>query len=195
MLRHDWRGGMLRKSDSGAGAGGMSGDGSGGQPDGETPPEVLTFETWYGKLDAQQRGLFDEHVSGLKTALATERQNRADLSKQIKDLAAKAEKGSELEKQLTDASQRLEVAERRAAFAEEASRPDVACSNVKAAYALAVAEQLFDRHGRPDWNALKITAPELFRKPTVGSADGGAGTNQGPKLDMNTLIRRAAGRG
>ncbi len=195
MFRHDWRGEMLRVPDNGAGAGGMSGDGSGGQPDGETPPETLTFETWYGALDTQAKSLFDEHVNGLKTALDTERTNRAALAKQIKDLAAKADKGSELEKQLNEASTRLEAAERRAAFAEDAIKPEIGCTNVKAAFALAQAEDLFDRHGRPDWNALKATAPELFRKPTVGSADGGAGTNQGPKLDMNTLIRRAAGRG
>ena len=89
----------------------------------------------------------------------------------------------------------FEIRERRAAFAEDAIKPEIGCTNVKAAFALATAEDLFDRHGRPDWNALKATAPELFRKPTSGSADGGAGTRQAPQLDMNTLIRRAAGRG
>lgn len=195
MFRRDWRGGMLRVPDNGAGSGGTPDAGAGENQDGGTPPEPPTFETWYGALDTQAKSLFDEHVNGLKTALHTERDNRAALAKQIKDLAAKADKGSELEKQLTDASAKLEAAERRAAFAEDAIKPEIGCTNVKAAFALAQAEDLFDRHGRPDWNALKVTAPELFRKPTVGSADGGAGTNQGPKLDMNTLIRRAAGRG
>ena len=194
MLRHDWRSGMLRVPDNGAGTGGTPDPAAGGNQDGETPPEPPTFETWYGALDTQAKSLFDEHVNGLKTALDTERTNRAALAKQIKDLAAKADKGSELEKQLTDASTRLEAAERRAAFAEDAIKPEIGCTNVKAAFALATAEDLFDRHGRPDWNALKATAPELFRKPTVGSADGGAGTRQAPQLDMNTIIRRAAGR-
>ena len=194
MLRHDWRGGMLRGADNGAGAGGMSEAGSASEDASGTPAAELTFETWYGGLETPHKTLFDSHVAGLKTALNTERDNRAALTKQIKDLAAKADKGSELEKQLTDASAKLEAAERRAAFAEDAIKPEIGCTNVKAAFALAQAEDLFDRHGRPDWNALKATAPELFRKPTVGSADGGAGTNQGPKLDMNTLILRAAGR-
>lgn len=202
MFRHDWRGAMPRMADTGAGAGAMPdssavGNGqnaTGAMPDGTSAPEP-TFDEWYNGLDAPHKGLVDNRLQALESALNTERQNRTDLSKRIRDLAAKADKGSELEKQLNEASTRLEAAERRAAFAEDAIKPEIGCTNVKAAFALAQAEDLFDRHGRPDWNALKATAPELFRRPSGGSADGGAGTNQGPKLDMNTLIRRAAGRG
>jgi hypothetical protein len=191
-----WRSGMLRKSDNGAGGGGgTTGASAGGQQSGETPPETPTFDTWYAALDTTYKGLLDTHVNGLKSALNTERTNRADLAKQIKDLAAKAEKGSELEKQLGDASARLEAAERRATFAEDAIKPEIGCSNVKAAYALALAENLFDNRGRTDWQTLKTLAPELFRKPGLGSADGGMGSGQMPKMDMNATIRRAAGRG
>jgi len=189
------RGGMLRMADSGAGTGGTPDPVAQGNGTGETPPTPPTFETWYTGLDEQGRGLVDGHVMGLKSALATERQNRADLSKQIKDLAAKAEKGSELEQRLNEASTRLEAAERRANFAEDAIRPEIGCSNIKVAYALAVAEGMFDSKGRPDWAGLKTAAPELFRKPGPGSADGGAGHNQTPRMDMNMIIRRAAGRG
>lgn len=195
MLLNHWRGGMLCKPDSGAGEGGMPEPGAASNGDGGTPAPELTFDAWYGALDDKAKGLFDNHVTGLKAALNTERDNRAALSKQIKDLAAKAEKGSELEKQLSEASQKLEQAERRAEFMADALRPEIGCSNAKAAYALAVADDLFDRHGRPDWNTLKSLAPELFRKPGLGSADGGAGAQQAPKMDMNALIRRAAGRG
>jgi len=87
----------------------------------------------------------------------------------------------------------LQVAERKAAFNEDASRPEVGCSNPKAAYALATAEDLFDRQGRPDWNALKQVAPELFRKPGPGNSDGGAGNGNQPHPTMNDIIRRAAG--
>jgi hypothetical protein len=194
MFFTEKRSGMLRMPDTGAGSGGTPDAGAQGNGTGETPPEPPTFETWYSGLDEQAKTVFDGHVNGLKTALVTERQNRADLAKQIKDLAAKAEKGSELERQLSEASTRLEAAERRASFAEDAIRPEIGCSNVKAAYALAVAEGLFDSKGRPDWAGLKSAAPELFRKPGPGSADGGAGVNHGPKLDMNSIIRRAAGR-
>ncbi len=202
MFRHDWRGAMPRMADTGAGAGAMpdsSGNGDAQLPDGATPEgqraDPPSFETWYAGQDEQIKGLIDARMTNLQSALATERTNRTNLTKQIKDLAAKAEKGSELEKQLSEASQKLEQAERRAEFMADAIRPEIGCSNAKAAYALAVTDDLFDRHGKPDWNTLKQLAPELFRKPSAGSADGGAGTNQPPKLDMNTLIRRAAGRG
>jgi hypothetical protein len=192
---------MLRAPDNGGGTGGTpdgSGGGNGNQQSGGTPGEqqpAPTFEQWYAGLDATVKGLVDDHVTGLKTSLNTERQERGNLAKQVKDLAAKAEKGSDLEKQITAMQNALQVAERRAAFVEDALRPEVGCSNAKAAYALAVAEDLFDRQGRPDWNALKAVAPELFRKPGPGNADGGAGGKQPPSLTMNDIIRRAAGRG
>ena len=189
------RGILLRQPDNGAGSGGTPNPDPQGNGEGGTPKPELTFDAWYGGLDARQKGVLDGHVNGLKSALTTERQNRADLGKQIKDLAAKAEKGSELERQLGDASAKLETAERRATFVEDAIKPEIGCANVKAAYALAVAEGLFDAKGRVDWQTLKQMAPELFRRPGPGSADGGAGVNTGPRLDMNAIIRRAAGRG
>jgi len=113
------------------------------------------------------------------------------LSAQLKELLPKAEKGSELEAQLTETVSKLESAERRAAFAEQAIKPEVSCSNVKAAYALALADNLFDKDGNPDWTTIKQTAPELFRKPS--STDGGAGNRQPPKEDIYTAAMRAAG--
>jgi len=188
------RGGMLRMADSGAGTGGTP-PGAAGEGEGGTPAPELTFDTWYTGLDEGQRGLLDGHISGLRTALTSERTERTALSKRIADLQKAAEKGSEMERQLLAMQESLVVTERRAAFVEEAIRPEVGCSNVKAAYALATTENLFDSRGRADWNAIKTAAPELFRRPGPGSADGGAGMNQVPKLDMNMIIRRAAGRG
>lgn len=200
----DWhsRGEMLRRApDNGAGgAGGTPTAGNAGYstPEGETPSVVdvaPTFETWYAGLDTATRGLLDGHTSGLKTALHSERTERAALARQIGELQKGAEKGSALEKQLADLQGALLLTERRAAFVEDAIRPEVGCVNVKAAYALAQADDLFDRQGRPDWPALKAAAPELFRKPGPGNADGGAGSAQQRVFGMNEIIRRAAGRG
>lgn len=155
--------------------------------------ETTSFESFYGGLDETAKGLIDGHITGLRSALDSERQQRNGLAKQIKELAAKAEKGSELEKQLTDASAKLELAERRATFYEDAAQPQIGCTNAKLAFILAQTENLFDRQGRPDWAAIKSTAPELFRS-SVGSADGGAGGQKRTALDMNAAIRRAAGR-
>lgn len=178
--------------------GGAAGDGTGdGTPQTQgTQQQTQTFESWYGAADPSIKTLIDGHINGLKTALQTERQQRGTLASQINDLKPKAEKGSELERQLTALQATLAAAERRATFAEDALRPEVGCVNAKAAFALATAEELFDRQGRPDWNALRNMAPELFRKVgQTGSADGGAGNQQNARMGMNEIIRRAAGRG
>ena len=194
---------MLRQADNGAGGGEMpptDARGNGAQPGGEMPSDTEqpapSFDAWYTTLDAPQRQLLDGHLQGLRSSLATERQQRADLARQVKDFAVKAEKGSDLEKQLNALQASLQTAERRAAFAEDAARPEIGCLSMRAAYALAVADDLFDRQGRPDWAAIRQAAPELFRRVGAGSADGGAGTTGGqPKVSMNDIIRRAAGRG
>lgn len=187
--------GMLYAADTGAGAGGTPESEPQSADVGGTPESELTFDAWYGKLDVSAKKLLDEHTTGLRAALITERQQRSDLAKQLKDLAGKAQKGSELEQQLAQMERSLELAERKAAFAEDALRPEIGCVSLKAAWALALQDELFDRRGRPDWTALKQTAPELFRKPGTGTVDGGTGGQQSPRMDMNVIIRRAAGRG
>ena len=181
------------------GAGGTEGGGQPGatgdqQQQAQTPPN---FETWYATQDESTRGLIDTHTRGLKSALDSERQLRADLSKQLKDAAGKLEKGSDAEKALTDLQAKLQQAENRAAFIETAIKPEIGCINPKLAYLVASTEQLFNRHGDPDWEAIRKAAPELFRITPLrtGSADGGAGNGSTPPADMNQLIRRAAGRG
>lgn len=167
-------------------------------PRGETPEgqteAPLTWEAWVEAQDDSVKGLIDGHVKGLKSALDNERTQRGDLAKQLRDVTAKAEKGSELESALTEVSAQLEAAERRAAFYEDAGRPEIGCSNPKAAFALAQAEDLFDRRGQVDWDALKTAAPELFRTH-VPQGNAGAGTGSPPPAasSMNDFIRRAAG--
>lgn len=195
----DWqaRSGMLRNADNGAGGSGgtpgAQGDSANAGDDGAQ--NAPTFETWYAGLDAATKALIDGNTAGLKTALSSERTQRQELARQIADAQKGAGKDTDLAKQLAAVQNTLALTERRANFNEEAMRPDVGCVNVKVAWALAQAEDLFDRQGRPDWNALKAAAPELFRRAGAGSADGGAGNNQTPKVGMNEMIRRAAGRG
>lgn len=153
--------------------------------DGETP----TFESWLDSQDESVKGLIDGHVKGLKSALDNERTQRSDLARQLREVTTKAEKESEL------VSAQLEAAERRAAFYEDAGRPEIGCSNPKAALALAQAEGLFDKGGRVDWDALKAAAPELFR-PRVPQGNAGVGTGSPPPAtnSMNDFIRAAARR-
>lgn len=173
-------------------------DGGGDPQDNKGKEEGTTFESFEAFLEkqpAEVKALYESHTSGLKNAVSATRKERDDLSRQVKELLKSAEKGSDLERQLNEFQGKLDSAERRASFAEDAIKPEIGCTNVKAAFAIAQADDLFTRSGSPDWEAIKRAAPELFQKPgTAGNA--GAGTNQGqPKEDMNSIIRRMAGRG
>lgn len=149
-----------------------------------------TFDEFLATLDDGVKELYEAHTSGLKTALDRERANTRSLADQLKSLQPKAEKGSELEKELSETLTRLEQAERKTVFLEEAVKPEIGCVNPKVAYALATSEEYFDDKGQPDWKQLKETAPELFRTTPVTNA----GTRKKPaSTDINAEIRRKAG--
>lgn len=153
----------------------------------------LTFDKWIEAQDATVKGLLDGHTKGLKNALDAERETRKALSKQVNDLAAKAEKGSDAEKRLSELSTQLELSERRASFAEDAQREGV--SNAKALFTLAMAGEFFDKKGNANFAALKSEYPEFFAKPTP-KGNAGNGTDKKPKTGggMNDFIRASTGR-
>ena len=153
-----------------------------------------SFDEWIGKQPAEVQALYTAHTTGLHNTVKATRDERDTLAKQIKDLLPKAEKGSELERTLTDLSGKLEASERRAQFVEEAIKPEIGCRNPKAAYALALSDNLFDRKGQPDWQSIKQAAPELFGAAGVNANAGNGTQNQPVKTGMNEFIRRAAGR-
>lgn len=173
---------------------GVTGDTSGETP-ATTPATPASFDEWVAKQPDTVKQLVDGHTTGLRTALNSERDQRKDLAKQLRDATAAAEKGSVTAKTLEEISGRLDAAEKRAVFFETAATPGVGCTNPRAAFLVAQAEGLFKKNGEPDWQALQSVAPELFRK--AGQANAGAGTNTPPpaKASMNEFIRRAAGRG
>lgn len=158
----------------------------------ETP---ATWDEWLNAQPESVKGLYTSHVTGLKNTVNATRQERDELAKQVKELLPTVEKGSKAEAALQELSSKLEAAERKGVFLEEATKPEIGCRNPKAAYALAMADQLFDRRGAPDWAAIKAAAPELFGQPQV-NANAGTGTGgKPPQSDMDTWIRRASGRG
>jgi hypothetical protein len=132
----------------------------------------------------------------LKTALDSERDGKKDLEKQLRELAGKAEKGSEFEKQLTETADKLATEEKKSAFYEAAHAGGV--KNLKLAWTVAVTDDLFKRDGSPDIEAIKKDYPELFASTNSNAnAGAGAGAGQGAgngQADMNALIRQAAGR-
>jgi len=166
---------------------------TGGMP--ETTPNG-TFEEWFDSQPENVKTLISDHEKGLKSALESERGNTKALSKQIADLQGAAEKGSELERQLTTLQAKLTESERHASFIDGAA--SAGCTNPKAAYKLAKAdEDLWKRDGSPDWAAIKETAPEFFRK-AQSSGNPGSGTNTDPSAGgkmhpMDELMRRSIG--
>lgn len=156
----------------------------------------FSFETWLGEQPEHVKKGYESHTAGLKSTLEKERSDRKEFARLLKELTPKAEKGSELEKALGETSTRLEQTERKLAFVEEASKPEIGCSNARAAFLVAEADGLFKRSGEPDWAAIKAAAPELFgRKAPPGNAGSGNGSPPVGKADMNTAIRQMAGRG
>ena len=154
-----------------------------------TPPP--TFDAWLEARTPEEKALLEGHTKGLKSALDSERETRKDLEKQVRDLAGKAEKGSEMEAQLTKTADSLADATRRADFMEAAHAAGV--TNLKLAYTVAVQDEMFDRQGRPNFESMKAQYPELFAsgKPVIptGSAGVGTGTEPPPVADMNAFIR------
>jgi hypothetical protein len=195
MFENKW----LNPNDGGSGgAGGGQGtdQGTGGQAQvtlgGGTPP--LQFEAWIKDQKPDVVGMLDVQVKGLKTALDSEREIRKDTEKQLRDLAKKAEKGSEAEKKLTEMADQFSVADRRADFYEEAHKAGVA--NLKLAFLVATEEKLFDSKNRVNFEAMKKDYPELFGGTKMPEGDAGSGTEGKPEgsQSMDTLIRKKAGR-
>lgn len=169
-------------------------DGQSTQGDGGTP---ATWDDALATLPDAVKALYDSHTTGLRNAVQATRQERDDLSRRLSDLTKALGKDTpeEARRLLSEMQGELEVTNRRAAFYEEAGKPEIGCTNPKAAFLLAQADDLFDRRGRIDWEALKASAPELFR-PRVPQGNAGVGTGNPPpaQKSMNDFIRRAAGR-
>lgn len=174
-------------------SGEMPNEGGAGQEQGEMPD----FAAWLDSQPESVKTLVSGKIERLHGDLHTERQQRKEFANQLKDLTKRAEKGSELEKALGETSTRLEQAEQRAAFYEDAGKPEIGCTNPKAAFLVAQADGLFTKRGDPDWAAIKAAAPELFagRKTPPGNAGTGNGAPAPKGGTMNDYIRAAAGRG
>lgn len=147
--------------------GGSGAPGAGG----ETPPAnqgsaPQTFEAWLGSQDAAIKGLIDNHVNGLRGALETERTQRKDFERQVKDLAGKLEKGSEGRQQAEALAGQIATLERQAAFYDAAHAAGVA--NLRLAWLAAQEAKLIDDKGHIDMLRLKEQFPELFRATGAG---------------------------
>lgn len=162
----------------------------------ETPapqPENVTFEGWMDKQDETVKGLYTAHTNGLKTALDSERAANKTAQAQLRELAKKADKGSEFEAALTKQADQLNALEKQAAFQDKAHAAGV--RNLKLAYMAAAQADMIDTKGNCDFSELRKEYPELFLSPPApGNAGNGTG-NQVPKPPtMDQIILGALGR-
>lgn len=179
----------------------MPDDKVGGTPTPPVPVEPsgtpATWEEALAALPESVRALYESHTGGLRNTVQATRQERDALAERLTELtkALGKETPEEAKRLLAEMASGLETSNKRAAFAEEAIKPEIGCINPKVAFQVALAEGLFDRRGNPDWVAIKAAAPELFRKSGAGSVDGGAGARKAAAgVSMNEYIRKLAGR-
>jgi hypothetical protein len=176
---------------------GQQGNGEQGQQ-GQGQGEGGTPETWEAVLEGlpeDARSLYESHTQGLRSALESERGQRRDLARQLREATEALEEGSDARTQLESLTQAAEAAEQRVAFYEEAAGQGV--KNFKLAWLAAQESDAFDRRGNVQWERLQEEFPELFQaKQQSAPGNAGAGTNQAPGggADMNAIIRRGAGR-
>lgn len=155
----------------------------------------LTFDGFYASLNERAKSVLENHTSGLKKALDSERENRKELEKQIKLLAAGAHKEGELKTQLEQMSAQMETLSKQTAFLETAHREGV--SNPRALFTLAQAGDFFDKKGNANFAELRKEYPEFFPNPKPKGNAGAGTTDAGGAVakSMNDLIRAKAGIG
>jgi len=181
---------MPNQDDPNAGAGA----GGNGQ---ESSPEGFDFEAWIAEQDEGVQAGVTGHIRGLKNTVDATRSEVKQLKEQreaLEKLAAGAE--GDMKTQLDSLSGKLQEREREVAFIDEAV--GMRCTKPRALWVLAKADEAFDRYGKPDWNHLRQTYGEFFEGTLAPRGNAGAGTGGAPPsggADMESLIRKAAGRG
>ncbi len=161
----------------------------------------MEYSEWLAEQDEDVRNMINGHVSGLSSALDSERKDRKALQKRVRGLAARAESGSEMQKQLDRMTVDLNASNGRSAFYEAANGSGV--RNLRLAHIAAEESGLIGDNGAVDMDGLKDSYPELFSdaasaapmtpRGNAGSGAGGGGSASAKKPDMDALIRSSAG--
>jgi len=125
----------------GAGNGGQGGQGN--QGNGGTP----TWEQVLAGLTEEQRSLYETHTQGLRGALQSERQQRQDLARDLRQATQQLQEGSDARQRLEELTGQLDAANRRAEFLADAVRPEIGCTNPALAWLAAQELDAFDRRG------------------------------------------------
>ena len=157
-----------------------------------------TFDDWFTTQPDDVKTLINARMTTLHNTVKAVRDERDDFHSQLQN-AVKKLKDDTVEKQEFERLMvQYEETKRKQTFLEEAISNQ--CTNPKAAYAVASADDLFDKKGNPDWAKIKQAAPEFFTQkrrplPRRNTAGEGNDTEQPSHEGMNSWIRREAGRG
>lgn len=191
---------MSPKPDQGktkAGNGGQGDPDPKGKPDPgqvETQAPELTYENWMGQQTKEVQALVTGNVTGLKSALESERENRKGVESQLRTLAEQLE--GDHKEAIENMANQLDEVTLQNDFYEDAIAEGV--NNPKLAFVVVKEYKLIDRKGRVNFDKMRVDFPELFGIKPKGSKGGaGAGLNQEPESaqTMDKLMRKAVGRG
>lgn len=160
----------------------------------ETQAPELTYDNWMGQQTKEVQALVTGNVTGLKSALESERENRKGVESQLRTLAEQLE--GDHKEAIENMANQLDEVTLQNDFYEAAIAEGV--NNPKLAFVVVKEYQLIDRKGRVNFDKMRVDFPELFGIVPKGSKGGaGAGLNQEPESakTMDKLMRKAAGRG
>lgn len=150
-----------------------------------TSENPSNFSDWFESQDDSTKSIIQDRMSSLEGALSSERSERRNLAKQLKDTMKRLDETSEAAQELQQLSTRLENQERQAKFYDEAVA--AGCNNLKLAWLAAQSDDLSVEQVQENY-------PELFARPVAARTNAGSGSSQAPeRLSMNEYIRRAAG--
>lgn len=170
------------------------------QPQQEVPQQQeaeesrISFDDWIKSQKEPIVSAYEEHVKGLKSALTNERLAHQTLEKQLREMAKKAEAGSESQKELVEMADKIKDEQQRADFYEAAHEAGV--KNLKLAYLVATQDGLFQSNGSVNFAKMQELYPELFRSARTPTTNAGSGSRQQTQAlrGMNDFIRAATGR-
>ena len=158
-------------------------------------------DTWADSLDDAGKTALSAYVSlettRLKTALDTERAQRKELARQLKELSGKPADDTAWKAKIEAISGQLSEANLKASFYEgAASQDDLAAKRYNAAYKIAKIDGLINDDGDVDWAALREQHDYLFATPVAPtSARGNAGSGVGGRAqkpqNINDVLRGA----
>ncbi len=165
--------------------------GKAGNEGGFQPSE--DFQVLYDGLEEGQRSLIDQHVSGLKNALTSERDAAKRLDGQLGKLRGELEGNTEALTQLDTLQGSLQSSKTKASVYEAASQAGV--SNLRLAWLAAKEDDLISEQGEVDFEEMEKNYGALFG--SASGADGHVGTGSGRKAgkgdrSMDDLIRAKA---